>query len=344
MREAAGKPAGSPPGPGPRPAVPAHPGPRIRARARPGTLAGRRITPFAIGLHHDPALTRTVRPGPRPAVRLGSRRRHGPGDGRRHRRFQPDLGAAAQRGVLRRPGAVDLRGRLGRVREQRQLPDPGICDRRGELHPELRRSDQRRAAEPLPGRPDALLRPAGQRPGGRRLLDSDQRRLPDRRADLPDRAPGPVPQQLLGHLRRDDAGLARHPRRARDLHLQRIAGLRMDDRRRAVQRHGHQLPGPAHRGAAGQLLHRRDLGEWLPGPDRGQWHAERHGSLRLLAARLGRRGRQAGPLLLRDQRPPGQPLGQRDEPPVRRTARETRHEHARRRHGRVPATAPSPKT
>ena len=86
--------------------------------------------------------------------------------------------------------------------------------------------------------------------------------------------------------------------------------------------------------AARDLLHGRHVGQRLPGLALRLRHPERHRPERLHALGLDRRGPEGRPLLLRHQRPAGQPVGQRDELPVRRAAGRAHADH-------VPASAPS---
>ena len=84
----------------------------------------------------------------------------------------------------------------------------------------------------------------------------------------------------------------------------------------------------------GDLLHRRHVGQRLPGAALRQRHCERHGTERLHALGRDSRGPEGRPLLLRHERPASQPVGQRHELPVRRTARRAHADHGRRRHHR----------
>ncbi len=85
--------------------------------------------------------------------------------------------------------------------------------------------------------------------------------------------------------------------------------------------------------AAHQLLHRRDLRQRLRRHDLRQRNGQRERSFGFRRDGVGRRRRQEGSLLLRQERPPGDPLGQRHELPVRRAARGSRRRVAWHRHG-----------
>ena len=84
-----------------------------------------------------------------------------------------------------------------------------------------------------------------------------------------------------------------------------------------------------------QLLQARHLGQRLPGPDLRQGHAERHGAERLLPPGRRRRRQERRDVLLRLERPSGEPLGQRHEPPVRRPPHQARRPAPGRRRERL---------